>query len=40
MTAAYEVKENSLIICFFVSDVLCKALLLERYTSELRIYVY
>jgi len=40
MTAAYEVKENSLIICFFVCDVLCKALLLERCTSELRIYVY
>jgi hypothetical protein len=39
MTAASEAKENSLIISFFVCDVLCRALLLERRTSELRIYV-
>lgn len=40
MTAASDAKENLLIICFFACDVLGKALLLGRCTSELRIYVY
>jgi hypothetical protein len=40
MTAASEAKENSLIISFFVCDVLSRALLFERRASELRIYVY